>query len=108
MITPAPVRKPDRRRRYDVKAKALRLAQESRSTRAAACQSGISENLRLRWQHQAAKLGSEELARAPEVRALRAELQRVQREWDILKKAFWSRRKTELLDGGSLASLDEA
>lgn len=45
------------------------------------------------------------MSRAPEVRTLRAELQRVQREWDILKKAFWSRRKTELLNGGSLPSL---
>ncbi|WBA43962.1 transposase [Hymenobacter canadensis] len=91
MITPEPVSKPDKRRKYDnaFKAEALRLPQESRSTRAAARQLGISEKLLYRWQQQqaAAELGSNELARDPEVRALRAELQRVQRERDILKKA---------------------
>jgi transposase len=66
------------------------LAGESRSTRAAARQLGISEKLLYRWQQQqaAAELGSAELAHDPEVRALRAELQRVQREPDILKKAL--------------------
>lgn len=84
--------KPDKRRKYDdaFKAEALRLARESRSTRAAARQLGIGERLLYRWQEQqaAAELGSAELARDPEVRALRAELARVQRERDILKKAL--------------------
>lgn len=92
MATTLQVSKPDKRRKYDdaFKAEALRLAGESRSTRAAARQLGISERLLYRWQAQqaAAELGSEELARDPEVRALRAELQRVQRERDILKKAL--------------------
>ena len=92
MATTSPESKPDKRRKYDdaFKAEALRLAGESRSTRAAARQLGISERLLYRWQAQqaAAEVGSVEVARDPEVRALRAELQRVQRERDILKKAL--------------------
>lgn len=92
MATTPQENKPDKRRKYDdaFKAEALRLARERRSTRAAARQLGIGERLLYRWQAQqaAAELGSAELARDPEVRALRAELQRVQRERDILKKAL--------------------
>lgn len=88
MIAPEPISEPDKRRKYDdaFKAEVLRLAQESRSTRAAAWQLGISEKLLYHWQQQAAaKLGSDELPRDPEMRALRAELQRVKREREILK-----------------------
>jgi transposase len=92
MATTPQESKPDKRRKYDdaFQVEALRLARESRSTRAAARQLGIGERLLYRWQEQqaAAELGSAELARDPEVRALRAELQRVQRERDILKKAL--------------------
>lgn len=47
MATPLQESKPDKRRKYDdaFKTEALRLAGESRSTRAAARQLGISERL---------------------------------------------------------------
>jgi transposase len=94
MATTPQESKPDKRRKYDdaFKAEALRLARESRSARAAARQLGIGERLLYRWleQQAAAELGSAELARDPEVRALRAALARVQRERDILKKALAS------------------
>ena len=84
---------PDKRRKYDeaFKAKALRLATESRSTQAAARQLGISPKLLYRWQQAqlVAEVGSEEVARDPEVRALRASLKRAEQELDILKKP-WS------------------
>ncbi|GAB3310058.1 hypothetical protein GCM10027348_42520 [Hymenobacter tenuis] len=56
----------------------------------AAGQLGINEKLLYRWQQQqaAAEVGSDELARDPEVRALHAELQRAQREQHIQKKPF--------------------
>ena len=83
---------PDRRRKYDeaFKAEALRLASESRSTQAAARQLGISPKLLYRWQQAqlVAEVGSEEVARDPEVRALRARLKRAEQELDILKKAL--------------------
>jgi len=83
---------PDKRRKYNAafKAEALRLASESRSTQAAARQLGISPKLLYRWQQEqlVAEGGSMEVARDPEVRALHAERQRVQRERDILKKAL--------------------
>lgn len=46
MANPMSVSEPDKRRKYDdaFKTEALRLARESRSTRAAARQLGISEN----------------------------------------------------------------
>ncbi|WP_092678705.1 transposase [Hymenobacter arizonensis] len=79
---------PDKRRKYDeaFKAEALRLAGESRSTQAAARQLGISPKLLYRWQRAqlVAEVGSEEVARDPEVRALRARLQRAEQELDIL------------------------
>ena len=82
---------PDKRRKYEAfKAEALRLASESRSTQAAARQLGISPKLLYRWQQAqlVAEVGSEEVARDPEVRALRARLKRAEQELDILKKAL--------------------
>ena len=82
----------DKRRKYDeaFKAGALRLASESRSTQAAAQQLGISPKLLYRWQQAqlVAEVGSVEVARDPEVRALRARLKRAEQELDILKKAL--------------------
>lgn len=76
MATMASGVSPDNRRKYDeaFKAKALRRASESRSTQAAAWQLGISPKLLYRWQQAqlVAEMGSEEVARDPEVRALRA------------------------------------
>ncbi len=88
-----PVSRPrDKRRKYDAafKAEALRLAIESRSTSAAARQLGINPKLLYRWQqaHVAAEVGSVEVARDPEVRALRAANKRLAQEVDILKKAL--------------------
>ncbi len=87
-----PVSKPDKRRKYDdaFKTEALRLARESRSTRAAARQLGISEKLLYRWQQAqvGAEAGSVEQAHDPAYRALRAENQRLERELAILKKAL--------------------
>ena len=86
---------PDKRRKYDeaFKAEALRLAGESRSTQAAARQLGRtrSPKLRYRWQQAqvVAEVGSEEVARDPAVRALRARLKRAEQKLDILKKP-WS------------------
>ena len=81
---------PDRRRKYDeaYKAEALRLASESRSTQAAARQLGISPKLLHCWQQAqlVAEVGSEEVARDPEARALRARLKRAEQELDILEK----------------------
>ena len=74
----------------DLVSEALRLAGESRSTQAAARQLGISPKLLYRWQQAqlVAEVGSEEVARDPEVRALRARLKRAEQELDILKKAL--------------------
>ena len=83
---------PDQRRKYDeaFKAEALRLASESRSTQAAARELGISPKLLYRWQQAqlVAEVGSVEVARDPEVRALRAANKRLAQELDILKKAL--------------------
>jgi transposase len=85
---------PDKRRKYDeaFRTEALRLAEESRSTQAAAQQLGISPKLLYRWrQNQAvAEVGSVEVARDPEVRALRAANKRLAQELDMLKKALAS------------------
>lgn len=85
---------PDKRRKYDeaFKAEALRLASESCSKQAAAQQLGISPKLFYRWQQAqlVAEVGSEEVARDPEVRALRARLKRAEQELDMLKKALVS------------------
>ena len=83
---------PGKRRKYDeaFKADALRLAVESRSTQAAARQLGISPTLLYRRQQAqlVAEVGSVEMARDPEVRALRARRKRTEQELDILKKAL--------------------
>jgi len=86
----APVgRGPKKRRTYDAafKAEALRLASESRSTRAAARQLGIREKLLYHWQ-AAEQVGSAEVARDPQVKALRAANKRLAQEVKILKKAL--------------------
>ncbi len=94
MATKSSGASPDQRRKYDeaFKAEALRLAGESRSTQAAARQLGISPKLLYRWQQAqlVAEVGSEEVARDPEVRALRARLKRAEQELDMLKKALVS------------------
>ncbi len=83
---------PDKRRKYDesFKAEALRLASESRSTQAAARQLGSRPKLLYRWQQAqfVAEVGSVEVARDPEVRALRAANKRLAQELDMLKKAL--------------------
>jgi len=83
---------PDKRRKYDAafKAEALRLAGESRRTQAAARQLGSSPKLRYRWQQAqfVVAVGSEEVGRDPQVRALRARLKRAEQELDMLKKAL--------------------
>ena len=68
----------------------MRLAGESRSTQGAARQLGSSLKLLYHWQQAqlVAEVGSEEVARDPEVRALRARLKRAEQELDILKKAL--------------------
>ena len=88
-----PIRRPvTKRRKYDdaFKTEALRLASESRSTRAAARQLGISEKLLYRWQQAqtVAEVGRADVARDPEVRALRAANKRLTQDLDILKKAL--------------------
>ncbi len=92
MVSKSSGASPDKRRKYDeaFKADALRLASESRSTQAAARQLGISPKLLYRWQQAqvVAEVGSIEVARDPEVRALRARLKRAEQELDILKKAL--------------------
>ena len=84
---------PDKRCKYDAafQAEALRLASESCSTQAAARQLGIRPKLLYRWQQAqlVAKVGSEEVARDPQVRALRARLKRAEQKLNILKKP-WS------------------
>ena len=83
---------PDKRRKYDeaFKAEALRLASESRSTQAAARQLGSRPKLLYRWQQAqlVAEVGRVEVARDPEVRALRAANKRGTQERDLLKKAL--------------------
>ena len=83
---------PGKRRKYNeaFKAEALRLAGESRSTQAAARQLGISPKLHHRWQQTplVAEVGSGEVARDLEVRALRVRLKRAEQELGILKKAL--------------------
>ena len=75
---------PDKRRKHDeaFKAEALPLAGGSHSTQVAARQLGIRPKLLYRWQRAqlVAEIGSEEVARDPEVRALRARLKRAEQE----------------------------
>ena len=83
---------PDKRRKYDAtfRAEALRLAEQSRSTQAAARALNINPKLLYRWQQAqlVAEVGSEALARDPEMRALRAANKRLAQELEILKKAI--------------------
>ncbi len=87
---------PDKRRKYDgaFKAEALRLASESRSTQAATRQLGSRPKLLYRRQQAqvVAEVGRVEVARNPEVRALRAQLNRAEQEINRLKKALVSQR----------------
>jgi len=75
---------PDKRRKYDeaFKAEALRLAGESCSTQAAARQLGIIPKLLYRWQQAQleVEVGSEEMARDPEVRARLNRAEQLQRD----------------------------
>ena len=83
---------PDNRRKFDAtfKAEALRLSSESCSTQAEARQLVISPELVYRWQQAqlVAEADSVEVARDPEVCALRANNKRLAQEFDILKKAL--------------------
>ncbi|RSK46369.1 hypothetical protein EI293_04150 [Hymenobacter perfusus] len=67
----------------------MRLASESRSTQAPARHLGISRKLLYHWQQAqvVAEVGHVEVARAPEVRALRVATKRLAQELGILKKA---------------------
>ena len=83
---------PDKRRKCDetFKTEGMRLANEIRSTQAAARELGISSKLLYRWQQVQviAKIGSMEVACDPEVRALRAANKQLAQELDILKRAL--------------------
>ena len=83
---------PKERRKYNeaFKAGALRLASESRGTQATARQLGISPKLLYCWQqaHLVAEVGSVEVARDPEVRALRTANKRLAKTLNILEKAL--------------------
>ena len=96
----------DGRRKYDdaFKAETLRLATESRSTQAAAQQLSISSKLLYRWQQAqtVAEVGNVEMARDPEVRALRPANKRLTQELDILKK-LWSSSPSRPLRHPSVA-----
>ncbi len=82
--------------KYDAafRAEALRLAAQSRSTQAAARALNSNPKMRYRWQQAqvAAEVGSEAVARDPEVRQLRAQHKRAELEVAILNKAIASKR----------------
>ena len=88
--------KPDNRRKYDAvfRAEALRLAEQSRSTQAAARALNIDPKRIYQWQKAAqtpvaAALGTAlDPATAAELRQLRAANRRQAQELDILKKAI--------------------
>ena len=88
--------KPDNRRKYDAafRAEALRLAEQSRSTQAAARALNIDPKRIYQWQKAAqtpfaAALGATlDPATALELRQLRATNRRQAQELDILKKAI--------------------
>ena len=92
--------KPDNRRTYDAafRAEALRLAEQSRSTQAAARALNIDPKRLCQWQKAAqtpvaAALGAApDPATAAELRQLRALPRRQAQELDILKKAIASKR----------------
>ena len=95
--------KPDKRRKYDAafRAEALRLAEQSRSTQAAARALNIDPKRIYKWQKEAltpvaAAHGAElDPATAAELRQLRAANRRQAQELDILKKAIAIFSQTE-------------
>ena len=95
--------KPDKRRTYDAafRAEALRLAEQSRSTQAAARALNIDPKRIHQWQKAAqtpvaAALGTAlDPATAAELRQLRAANRRQAQELDILKKAIAIFSQTE-------------
>ncbi|QKG58763.1 transposase [Hymenobacter sp. BRD128] len=82
--------KPDKRRKYDAafKAEALRMANESRSTQAAARALNLNPKLLYKWQQDALPALPSDPAEAAEVRQLRAANKRLAQELEILKKAI--------------------
>ena len=90
--------KPDKRHKYDAafRAEALRLAEQSRSTQAAARALNLDPRRLYQWQKAAqtpvaAALGSAlDPATAAELRQLRAANRRQAQELEILKKAIAS------------------
>ena len=95
--------KPDKRRKYDAafRAEALRLAEQSRSTQAAARALNIDPKRIYQWQKAAqspvaAALGAAlDPDTATELRQLRALARRQAQELDILKKAIAIFSQTE-------------
>ena len=95
--------KPDKRRTYDAafRAEALRLAEQSRSTQAAARALNIDPKRIYQWQKAAqtpvaAALGAAlDPAMAAELRQLRAANRRQAQELEILKKAIAIFSQTE-------------
>jgi transposase len=95
--------KPDKRRKYDAafRAEALRLAEQSRSTQAAARALNIDPKRIYQWQKTAqtpiaAALGTAlDPATAAELRHLRAANRRQAQELEILKKAIAIFSQTE-------------
>ncbi len=89
---------PSKRRRYDAafRAEALRLAEQSRSTQAAACALNIDPKRIYKWQEEAltpmaaARDAELDPATAAELRQLRATNRRQAQELEILKKAIAS------------------
>jgi transposase len=87
---------PPKRRRYDAafRAEALRLAEQSRSTQAAARALNVNAKLLYKWQKEAltpvaAARGADlDPATAAELRQLRALSRRQAQELEILKKAI--------------------
>ena len=82
--------KPDKRRKYDAafRSEALRLAEQSRSTQAAARALNIDPKRIYQWQKAAHQPLPTDPAEAAEVRALRAANKRLAQELDILKKVI--------------------
>lgn len=81
-----------KRPRYDAafQAEALRLANESRSTLAAARALNINAKLLYQWQKAARQPLPADPHKAAEVRALRAQVRRQAQELEIFKKAIAS------------------
>lgn len=81
---------PTKRPRYDAafRSEALRLASESRSTRAAARALNIDVKRLYAWQKAAQPSVPTDPVEAAEVRALRAANKRLAQELEILKKAI--------------------